>query len=63
MGLGQHFTRAHVTLATFNDKDAADIFFIYFFVIVMKTIGYSNLLILEIIILNVEYLSIKDVLN
>ena len=24
MGSGQHFTRSHVTLATFNNKDVAD---------------------------------------
>ena len=70
MGLGQHFTRAHVTFETFNDKDAADIclfgnslFFSCFFVNTMKTIGKSNLLILENIIFTFEYVSINDVLN
>jgi hypothetical protein len=52
MGLGQHFTRAPVTLAMFNDKDVADNCCFRnsnfrFFVNEMKTIGYSNLLILE----------------
>ena len=61
MGLGQHFTRAHFTLATFNDKGAADTcrfgnspffhsHFDFSFFLAMKTIGYSNLLILEKII-------------
>ena len=66
MGLGQHFTRAHVTLATFNDKDVADTCRFgnfLFFVNAMKTIGYINLMILENIIFTFEYFSIKDVLN
>ena len=52
MGLGQHFTRAHVTVATFNDKDAPD-----------TCIENSNLLISENIIFTFEHFNIKDVLN
>ena len=48
MGLGQHFTRAHVSLATFNDKDdtcrLGNFQFEFIFENAMKTIGYSNLL-------------------
>ena len=40
-----------------------NIIHLQYFVIAMKTIGYSNLLILENIIFTFEYFSIKDALN
>ena len=72
MGLGQHFTRAHVTLTTLNDKDVAHTCrfgnshfqqFFCSFVNAIKTIGYSKLLMSKNIILTFEYFSIKDLLN
>ena len=63
MGLGQHFTRAHVTLAMFNDKDVADTCRFENSLFFFKTIGYSNSLILENIIFTFEYFSIKDAFN
>ena len=59
-------------LDRFNDKDVADTcrfgnspfdFFFVLFLNAMKTIRYSNLLILENIIFTFEYFSTKDVLN
>ena len=38
-------------------------FFFFLFLNAMKTIGYSNFLILENIIVTFNYFSIKDVLN
>ena len=67
MGFGQHFTRVHITLTMFNDKDVADTcrfgnspfdFFFVLFLNAMKTIRYSNLLILENIIFTCENFSI-----
>ena len=67
MGLGQHFTRAHVTVATFNDKDAPDTLpvweFYFLSLFFCECIENSNLLISENLIFTFEHFNIKDVLN